>query len=185
MSCPVRANTPNPLSVPPSTSWYGDDGQWSAVSIRVGTPQQWMDVMVSTASAETWVVPTSGCDNTTVCSQDRGGLFNSSASSSWEDYGNYLMGTDMDLGVTSYADYGLDILEYSTEGTQVPKSIIGQVTSTALWLGSLGVGVVPGSFNDTTAYGPIGDLANSGTIPSKSYGYTAGAVYRKLHKFPN
>lgn len=88
-------------------------------------------------------------------------------------------GADSDLGLTSYAEYGLDVLEYSTEGTQVPNSIIGQVTSTANWLGSLGVGIVPGTFNQTTAAGPIGDLANSETIPSKSYGYTAGAVYRK------
>jgi hypothetical protein len=49
------------LSVPPSDKWYGDDGTWSAVSIRVGTPQQWIDVMVSTVSSETWVVGDGGC----------------------------------------------------------------------------------------------------------------------------
>lgn len=28
----------------------------------VGTPAQWIDVFVSTASQETWVVGTGGCD---------------------------------------------------------------------------------------------------------------------------
>jgi hypothetical protein len=42
---------------------YGDDGTWSAISIRVGTPPQWVDVMVSTVSSETWVVGPYGCDN--------------------------------------------------------------------------------------------------------------------------
>lgn len=40
---------------------YGDDGSWSAISIRVGTPPQWVDVMVNTVSSETWVVGPGGC----------------------------------------------------------------------------------------------------------------------------
>jgi hypothetical protein len=42
---------------------YGVDGSWSAITIGVGTedPQQWMDVMVSTVSSETWVVRLHGC----------------------------------------------------------------------------------------------------------------------------
>jgi hypothetical protein len=40
---------------------YGDDGTWSAISIRVGTPPQWVDVMVNTVSSETWVVGPAGC----------------------------------------------------------------------------------------------------------------------------
>jgi hypothetical protein len=42
---------------------YGVDGSWSAITIGVRTedPQQWMDVMVSTVSSETWVVGLHGC----------------------------------------------------------------------------------------------------------------------------
>lgn len=40
---------------------YGDDGTWSAISLRVGTPPQWIDVMVSTVSSETWIVGTGAC----------------------------------------------------------------------------------------------------------------------------
>lgn len=46
-----------------NVSRYGDDGTWSAVSIRVGTPPQWVDVMVSTLSSEIWVIGPGGCDN--------------------------------------------------------------------------------------------------------------------------
>ncbi len=42
---------------------YGDDGSWSAISIRVGSPQQWVDVMASTVSSETWVVGAAGCQS--------------------------------------------------------------------------------------------------------------------------
>ena len=38
-----------------------------SVSIRVGTPPQWVDVFVSTASQETWVVGPGGCDGSKFC----------------------------------------------------------------------------------------------------------------------
>ena len=34
----------------------------SRVSMMVGTPAQWIDVFVSTASQETWVIGPGGCD---------------------------------------------------------------------------------------------------------------------------
>lgn len=40
---------------------YGYDGSWSAISLRVGTPPQWIDVMVDTVSSETWLVGPGGC----------------------------------------------------------------------------------------------------------------------------
>lgn len=40
---------------------YGYDGSWSAISLRVGTPPQWVDVMVDTVSSETWLVGPGGC----------------------------------------------------------------------------------------------------------------------------
>ncbi len=46
---------------------YGDDGTWSAISIRVGEPQQWEDVLVSTVSSETWVVGPGGCTSGGEC----------------------------------------------------------------------------------------------------------------------
>lgn len=41
---------------------YGDDGSWSAVSIKIGQPQQQLDVMVSTASSEITVVASTACE---------------------------------------------------------------------------------------------------------------------------
>lgn len=51
----------SPLSVTPSEKWYGDIGNWSAVSINVGKPQQELDLMVSTASSEISVVASTAC----------------------------------------------------------------------------------------------------------------------------
>jgi hypothetical protein len=203
------------LSVPPSASWYGDDGSWSAVSIRVGTPEQWMDVMVSTASSETWVIGPGGCDDSMIlylyhvsilfiypsllllslpasehllmycltastCATQRGGLFDQNSSSTWKGLSYYQVGIDANLGSNVYADYGLDTLVYGSEGHAVSNSIIGSITSTKFWLGSLGLGIIPGSFNSTQALGPIGDLYAQRAVPSRSYGYTAGAKYRRF-----
>ena len=73
----TTATSPKALSITPSTNWYGDDGTWSAISIRVGTPPQWVDVMVSTVSSETWVVGNGGCLNNSELS----------LSLNWNDYG--------------------------------------------------------------------------------------------------
>lgn len=52
---------PVPLSVTPSTKWYGIDGTWSAISLRLGSPQQWFDILISTVSSETWVPGIGSC----------------------------------------------------------------------------------------------------------------------------
>ncbi|EDN92720.1 hypothetical protein SS1G_08583 [Sclerotinia sclerotiorum 1980 UF-70] len=96
------------LSLTPSTEWYGDDGSWSAVSIRLGTPQQWVNLLPNTVSAEIWGVGPYGCRNggfyraryfsnhkslaripcvqgavPSECSTSRGSLFNAAQSSTW------------------------------------------------------------------------------------------------------
>lgn len=44
---------------------YGIDGNWSAFSIFVGEPAQPVDVAVSTALSEIWVVGEGGCGPST------------------------------------------------------------------------------------------------------------------------
>lgn len=36
-----------------------------SVAIRVGSPPQWINVLPSTGSSETWVVGRAGCDSST------------------------------------------------------------------------------------------------------------------------
>ncbi|PBP17751.1 eukaryotic aspartyl protease [Diplocarpon rosae] len=175
------------LSVPPSQNWYGDDGFWSAVSIRVGTPAQWADVFVSTVSSETWVVGSGGCETTdTHCSFIRGGTIDPSQSSSWQDQGFFELGTDKILGNQGYAQYGLDNLTFGGTGVSIPSAIVGAfngtglINGTSFLLGLFGLGVIPGSFNNTSPLSAVSALVEQvGAIPSHSWGYTAGAKYQQ------
>ncbi|RDW69642.1 hypothetical protein BP6252_08662 [Coleophoma cylindrospora] len=167
------------LSVTPSTTWLGDDGTWSPVQIRVGTPPQWTYLLVSTASAETWIIGEGGCDGTALCSSMRGGLFNESQSSTWKGEGFYELGLDQALGFGGYGDYGMDTLTFGTTGVTLSDSIVSSVNTTEYWLGFFGLGIVPGNFSTFTAISAISGLVETeGAIPSHSYGYTAGASYQ-------
>lgn len=167
------------LSITPSTSWVGNDGSWSPLQLLVGTPAQWVSVLVSTASAETWVIGEGGCDGTAICASLRGGLFNSTQSSTWTPEGFYDLGLDTQLGFSGYGGYGLDDVTFGTTGVTLTDTIISTINSTEYWIGFFGVGIVPGNFSTFTATSPISDLVEKeDVIPSHSYGYTAGAKYQ-------
>ncbi|TVY36337.1 hypothetical protein LSUB1_G006371, partial [Lachnellula subtilissima] len=179
--CISAADTIEALSATPSTQWYGDDGTWSAISIRVGTPPQWVDVMVNTVSSETWVVGPAGCsDNNAICIQARGGTYNLSKSSTYRDQGLFNLGVDTRLGGQGYADYGFDQLTFGSTGVTLNSTIIGSINATEYFLGEFGLGVVPGDFNNVSSLAAISGLVEkNGAIPSHSYGYTAGATYQQ------
>ncbi|KAL2444138.1 hypothetical protein ABEF95_015161 [Exophiala dermatitidis] len=168
-----------PFVATTSTDFFGYDGSWSAVTIRVGTPEQWLYVLPSTLSQETWVVGPAGCDGTTTCESKRGGLFFANESSTFQPIGFYDLNFDSQLGTAGYGNYGLDTL-YLDDTTSVSDQIIAVVNSTDQWIGSLGLGVQETRFNGTSNYLPLlSSLAqNRILIPSHSYGYTAGASYR-------
>jgi hypothetical protein len=176
------ASDPAPIPVPVSTEWYGDDGTWSPVTIRVGSPPQWLSVYPNTAGQETWVIGPSGCDGTSICAQKRGGLFYKGQSTTWNTLGSgyYELNFDTQLGDTGYALYGLDNVDLSDQIT-VPSQIVAILNSTEFWLGSLGLGIqssrFEGTMNHLTFLSSL--VETEGLIPSHSYGYTAGAYYRE------
>ena len=121
------------------------------------------------------------------CISKRGGIFDFHKSSSWQSQGFYALGVDEQLGNTWYAEYGLDDLTFGTTGVILPGAIIGsinttgQANTTQYLLGNFGLGVVPGNFNGSTPLSAISGLVEvDDKIPSHSYGYTAGAKYRKF-----
>lgn len=156
-----------------------------------------MDVMVSTASSETWVVSPHGCDgsksqslekfywNLTIlpadkCMSERGGLYNMSKSSTWKSEGFYQLGLDTQLGFNGTGDYGLDTVEFGSTGISLDDSIIGSINTTDYLTGFLGLGIVPGNFSNGQFKSPIAALVESADlIPSHSYGFTAGSTYRE------
>ncbi|KAL3427348.1 eukaryotic aspartyl protease [Phlyctema vagabunda] len=175
----LRSVSATALSVTPSTTWLGNDGSWSPIQIRVGTPSQWAYVLVSTASSETWVIGNGGCDATALCASMRGGLFNTTESSSWQTEGFYDFQMDARLGFSGYGFYGWDAITFGTTGVTLPSTIIASVNTTEYWNGFFGVGIVPGNFTSAVAISPISGLVETeGVIPSHSYGYTAGAKYQ-------
>ena len=178
-TCWAATPSPAPVPVPVGTKWYGDDGTWSPVNIRVGTPPQWLSVYPNTASQETWVIGPGGCDDTFACQESRGGIFQSNQSSTWTDIGYYELGFDPQLGDSGDAGYGLDFVDLSDQ-TNVPGQVVGVINTTEYWLGQLGLGVQASRFTGTadrlTFLSSL--VQNQSVIPSHSYGYTAGAYYR-------
>ena len=173
---------PQAVSVPVRNNWYGLDGLWSPVSVRLGTPPQWVDLFVSTAGQETLVVGSGGCDvSDDKCPKARGGLFESNDSSTWGDLGAYKMGLEPELGFEDDdAIYGLDSIAFSDQ-LSVPSQFIGVFNSTDYFLGFFGLGVQPTNFTSTDQRTFLDSMVeNKSLIPSHSYGYTAGAHYRKL-----
>jgi hypothetical protein len=123
----------------------------------------------------------------TLCTTNKGGLFNPLKSSSWQEQGFFDLGVDYQLGNTAYAEYGLDNLTFGTSGITIPSAIIGAfngsgtTNTTSYFNGLFGLGITPGNFTNVTPLSAISALVEQmGTIPSHSYGYTAGANYRTL-----
>jgi hypothetical protein len=116
-----------------------------------------------------------------ICTSKRGGLFEFNKSSTWHTEGLYELGLDTQLGFGGDGFYGLDDLEFGTTGITLKDTIIGSINTTEYWLGFFGLGDIPGNFTDIEVSPPLSALENQSIIPSNSYGYTAGAIYRKLN----
>jgi hypothetical protein len=177
----AHATDPAPLAVPVGTNFYGYDGRWSGVNIRVGGPaeQQYVTVLPFTGSRETWVVGPGGCDGTITCQQLRGGLFYKNQSQTWQEQGHFELGFDTNLGDNDTADYGLDQVALYDQFS-LPGQVVGIINTTDFWLGALGLGVAQtrfaGTSNHLTFLSSMVEVASQ--IPSHSFGYTAGAYYQ-------
>ncbi|MCJ1385961.1 hypothetical protein MMC17_009086 [Xylographa soralifera] len=184
------AAQPQPLSVPPSESFIGNDGPWSGFELQVGTPPQNVDVFVSTTGSETFVVLSGGCQqlDPSTCPSDRGNIFDISASRTWNSKGSYALQLDTNLGLDSVYDsgaYGLDDIALGWQGSGLPtlkNQTIAGTTSTDFWVGVFGISPYPtnlSGFNpDESIPTYLQTLRDSNSVPSLSWGYTGGAQYR-------
>ncbi|KAI0144680.1 aspartic peptidase domain-containing protein [Xylariaceae sp. FL1272] len=176
----VQAANATALWLEPSLSWYGIDGNWSSTTLFVGEPAQEVDVLVSTSLSEVWVVGNGGCGSA-LCQEARGGVYNTSASSSWYSMGLWQLGLKY-CGINANGDYGKEtVVVYNSVKrwqTSLNKLVVAALNDTSVYDGFFGLGIMAGNFNGTVAQGPITDLVEkSGLIPSHSYGFTAGAYY--------
>ncbi|OIW24827.1 acid protease [Coniochaeta ligniaria NRRL 30616] len=192
-------DTPQALVIPASQYFEGIDGPWSTFDIRVGTPragtaEQYLRVLVSTASPETMVVVSDGGCSTSVfatvpadCAVSRGNLFNLSSSSTWHDMGIYGInqngiGLEANLGYSERAQFGLDTLGIGLQGPSLGnQTVAGIATTEPFYLGIFGLNNQPVNYTQLGNYSApsfLTTLKDQNKIPSLSWSYTAGARYR-------
>lgn len=124
----TNTTVPAPVVFPPSQEFEGNDGPWSTFTLRLGTPEQNVNVMVSTASYQTWAVVPQGCtsDDPSNCADLRGGQFKYNDSTSWvrnnvTENGTFALNLEVNLG-------------YGPDG----NGLFGYDTVALSWLGSGG-----------------------------------------------
>ncbi|KAK4450043.1 aspartic peptidase domain-containing protein [Podospora aff. communis PSN243] len=168
--------------IPSSNNWYGIDGNWSSFRAMVGVGGQEVYLSVATALSEIWVVQNHGCPAVPLCLTARGGVFDTSQSRNWNALGAYQLGLNF-TNMGGNGDYGLDMISFydprTQSNNQYDKTLIAAINETDYYQGFIGVGVNHGRFKNNLTLPFISQMAQAyGTIPSHSYGYTAGAYYR-------
>jgi hypothetical protein len=135
------------------------------------------------------VILSGGCtlNDPSTCQNSRGGLFTPSDSTSWRSNGTWTLGEEEFLD-SSYAsdpgEYGLDTLGFELEGDAeggvlLNYQVIAGIVTDDFYIGTLGLAPRTPSFSNNTRPSLLASLKDQGYIPSLSYGYTAGAYYRK------
>lgn len=175
----------------------GDVGSWSSFALRVGNPAQTVRVIPSTAGQSTWVIAPSGCppdepgiSASLPCPQSRGELFDPAQSTSWHALSNNSLGLDANLG---YGDlsalYGLDTIELgfseSIGGPKLDSQILSALAPEHYYVGLFGLNHQATNLSDFSTPHPsaLTTLKENKLIPSLSWGFTAGAQYRKPNSF--
>ena len=161
-------------------------------------------MLISTASEATWVILPQGCPPDTpgiepslTCSQSRGEIFDISGSKTWSVLGNYSLGIEANLGYSNIGDYGLDTVALgftnATGGPTLQGQVVAGLASYDYYTGLFGLGDQPVNFtasndiNNLTGTTPhpsfLATLKSQNLIPSLSWAYTAGAIYRECVLF--
>lgn len=172
----------------------GNDGDWSTFSIRIGNDAvaQNTRVTISTTGPQTLAVLSSVCNgsSSTTCASSRGGTFNISKSSTWNDQGGFNLGLfEANLGYDNVlAEFGLDAVGLGLSaalGPSLESQVVGGITADEYWYGQLGLSVQPTNFTNFASPQPsfFQSLYDKNLIPSLSWAYTAGAKYRNKGVF--
>ena len=119
----------------------GNDGPWSSFNLRVGTPEQSLRVLVSTASPESLVVLSDyGCSNSVFpnapsdCAVSRGTLLNANQSSTWDKLGVFGInqqgvGLEANLGYYQRAEFALDSLSIGLTGPTLKNQTVAGIAT--------------------------------------------------------
>ncbi|KAF1941121.1 acid protease [Clathrospora elynae] len=190
---PGVASVPAPVAVAPDQDWMGIDGAWNTFSLLVGDAHANVRVLASTASQQIWVISCLACvANVTdpgsqhafspECADSRGHTYNTSDSDTWLQNGYYQLWIEKNLGLVGNGLYGFDSVGLGQEGEKGPyvqNTTIGTVITANFWLGHIGLHPKPTNFSAFQDPIPsyMTNLFEQKSIPSLSFGYTAGAQY--------
>ncbi|KAF7195187.1 hypothetical protein HII31_03393 [Pseudocercospora fuligena] len=189
----------DPISVPASGSWQGDDGQWSTFHVQVGTPGQLLHLLPGSsvqAGNAIWAIAQESCteENPDLwdCEEQRGDVFSANESSTWStsqvsngSYYNLNPVIESMLGLNANASYGLDTVTLGTANgvlPALPNQLVARIASNDFWVGVIGLS--PLRLNTTGFDDPVRTLMGTLSdpddrkIPSTTWAYTAGAFYK-------
>ena len=181
---------PAPVAIAASQDFVGNDGPWSSFTLQVGTPAQNVEVFVSTASYQTWVVVPQGCTSSDPpdCANLRGNEFVPSQSDSWKQNnvtanGTFSLGIETNLGYTGNGEFGYDTVTLGWQGSGGPsleQQIVAGIATPEFYLGIFGLNPRPTNFTNFNDPVPsyMSTLKQKSMIPSLSWSYTAGNQYR-------
>lgn len=128
-----------------------------------------------------------GCqasDNFGDCADSRGYIFYTNESSTWDYKGLYSLWIEQNLDYAGNAYFGFDTVGLGgigEGGPTVKNMTVGQFAVEDFWLGVLGLNPKPTNWSSFLDWSPsyMTTLKEENLIPSVSFGYTAGAPYRK------
>ncbi|KAK7178893.1 eukaryotic aspartyl protease [Paraphaeosphaeria sporulosa] len=192
-------SSPQPLVFSPSGSWDGNNGNWSTVVVRIGTPEQDFRVLPAPITGEILVPDSEACQmskgdlpncgalrGVVNASHSAGFLFN--ASETWDPLGKFMTNIHCELGYASGATFGTDnvgLMVQNSGGPTLQDQVVGLLGKSPFFTGFFGLSPKAANFTNYNDPHPsyITTLKNTRRIPSLSYGYTAGAFYTPGHAF--
>lgn len=107
-------------------------------------------------------------------------------SSTWVDKKSWTLNEEAVLGIdpATPGNYGYDVLgvqihDSAGGGITLGNQVIAGIATKSFFLGNLGLAPRRPAFGDSQNPSFLQSLKNQNSIPSLSYGYTAGAFYSK------
>ena len=149
-----------------------------------------MRLLPSITGNTIWAVLPQACQesSSSTCNSDRGGIFATNQSSTWEDKGRFQLPLNPEhyLPFSGGANLGFDNVTLGWEGSggiTLDHQVVAGYVTDDFYVGVLGLSPNPINITSFSDQYPsfTGALKAGNYIPSHSYAYTAGASY---HRYP-
>ena len=166
----------------------GNDGPWSSFPLGIGNPPQFVRVLVSTTCPQPWTVLPQGCTHSDppTCPSSRGGLFFPNSSTTWQEAGLYELDQELNLGYSGNGEFGFDSLTLGYPGSgayTIDRHLLAGIAAKDFYIATWGIAPRPTNLttidSNNSYQSLLSSLKQNEQVPSLSYGYTAGAYYRR------